>query len=41
MTSLTDKETEEILAKITELEEIINSKDKKKTKWEKAKAVLV
>ena len=41
MTSLTDKETEEILAKITDLEEIINSKEKKKTKWEKAKGVLV
>lgn len=41
MTSLTDKETEEILAKIAELEEIINSKDKKKTKWEKTKSVLV
>lgn len=41
MTSLTDKETEEILAKITELEEIINSKDKKKTKWEQAKGVLI
>lgn len=41
MTSLTDKETEEILAKIAELEEIINCKDKKKTKWEKAKSVLV
>ena len=41
MTSLTDKETEEILAKITELEEIINSKEKKKTKWEKAKNVLI
>ena len=41
MTSLTDKETEEILAKITELEAIINSKDKKKTKWEQAKGILV
>ena len=41
MTSLTDKETEEILAKITELEEIINSKDKKKSKWEKAKSLLI
>lgn len=41
MTSLTDEETQEILDKITELEEIINSKDKKKTKWEKAKSVLV
>ena len=41
MTSLTEKETEEILAKIAELEEIINSKDKKKTKWEKSKSVLL
>lgn len=41
MTSLTDEQTQEILDKITELEEIINSKDKKKTKWEKAKSVLV
>jgi hypothetical protein len=41
MTSLTDKETEEILAKIAELEEIINGKEKKKTKWEKAKSVLI
>lgn len=41
MTSLTDKETEEILEKIKELEQIINSKDKKKNKWEKAKSVLI
>ena len=41
MTSLTDKETEEILAKIAELEEIINSKNKKKTKWEQAKGILI
>lgn len=41
MTSLTDEQTQEILDKITELEEIINSKDKKKTKWERAKSVLV
>ena len=41
MTSLTEKETEEILAKIAELEEIINSKDKKKAKREKAKSFLV
>lgn len=41
MTSLTDEQTQKILDKITELEEIINSKDKKKTKWEKAKSVLV
>lgn len=40
MTSLTNEETEEILAKISELEEIINSKDKWKHKWEKAKKVL-
>jgi len=41
MTSLTSEETNEILEKISELEEIINSKDKKKTKWEKVKPVLV
>lgn len=41
MTSLTDSETEEILAKIDELETIINGQDKKKTKWENAKSVLV
>ena len=41
MTSLTAEETNEILEKISELEEIINSKDKKKTKWEKVKPVLV
>lgn len=41
MTSLTDKETEEIKAKLDELEKIINSKDKKKTKWENAKSILV
>lgn len=41
MTALTDKETEEILTKIAELEEIINGNDKKKTKWEKAKSMLI
>ena len=41
MTSLTDKETEEILEKIKELEQIINSKEKKKNKWERTKSVLV
>ena len=41
MSSLTNQETEEILAKIDELEEIINSNDKKKSKWEKTKPVLV
>lgn len=41
MTSLTDEETQEIKAKLDELENIVNSKDKKKTKWEQAKSVLV
>ena len=41
MTSLTDEQTQEILDKITELEEIISSNEKKKTKWEKAKSVLI
>lgn len=40
MTSLTDKETEEILTKISALEEIIGSKEKKKIKWKKAKSIL-
>ena len=41
MTSLTDEETQEIKAKLDELEKIVNNKDKKKTKWEQAKGVLV
>lgn len=40
MTSLTDSETKEILDKINEIEAVINSNDKKKTKWEKVKPVL-
>ena len=40
MTSLTNEETEEILAKISEIEEVVKSNDKKKTKWEKIKPVL-
>lgn len=41
MTSLTEKETKDILTRLSELEEIINGKENKKTKWEKAKFVLV
>ena len=41
MTSLTNEETEEVLAKISEIEEVVKSNDKKKTKWEKIKPVLV
>ena len=41
MTSLTNEETEEVLAKISEIEEVVKSDDKKKTKWEKIKPVLV
>lgn len=41
MTSLTDDETKEILEKISELEEVINGSDKKKTKWEKVKPIFV
>jgi len=40
MTSLTDHETKEILDKINEIETVINSNDKKKTKWEKVKPIL-
>lgn len=41
MTSLTDEETQEIQERLDELEKIINSQDKKKTKWEKSKGILV
>lgn len=40
MTSLTNKDTEEILKKISEIEEVVKSKDSKKSKWEKVKPVL-
>lgn len=40
MSALPDAEIEEILAKITELENIINSDDRKSKKWEKAKGIL-
>lgn len=40
MTSLTEEETKEILERIDELEEIVNSKDKKKTKWQKVAQIL-
>ncbi len=41
MTSLTNEQTQEILDKISEIEKVVNSTDKKKTKWEKIKPVLV
>lgn len=40
MTSLSEKETEELLQRIDKLEEIINSKDNKKTKWQKVAPIL-
>ena len=40
MSVLPDAEIEEILTKITELENIINSDDRKSKKWEKAKGIL-
>ena len=40
MTSLTEEETKELLERIDELEEIVNSKDKKKTKWQKVAPIL-
>ena len=40
MTSLTNKDTEEILEKISEIEGVVKSKDSKKSKWEKVKPVL-
>lgn len=41
MPSLTNEQTQEILNKINEIENVVNSSDKKKTKWEKIKPVLV
>lgn len=41
MTSLTNEETKEVLTKISEIEEVVKSNDKKKIKWEKIKPVLV
>lgn len=40
MTSLTEEETSEILNRLSILEEIINSGERKKSKWEKAKPIL-
>ena len=40
MTSITEEETQELLERIDELEDIINSKDKKKTKWQKVSPIL-
>lgn len=40
MTSLPDTEIEEILSKIDELENIVNSTDRKTKKWENAKDII-
>jgi predicted nucleotidyltransferase len=40
MSSLPDTEIEEILSKINDLEEIVNSEDRKSKKWEKAKGII-
>lgn len=40
MTSLTDEQTKEVLDKISEIENAINSTGSKKSKWEKIKPVL-
>lgn len=40
MTSLTDSEIEEILSKITELEDIVNSSERKSKKWSKATDII-
>ena len=39
--SLTDEETKDALAKLKELQKIYESKDSRKTKWEKAKKILI
>lgn len=40
MTALPDSEVEEILKKINELEEIVQSNDRKTKKWENAKGII-
>lgn len=40
MSALTDSEVEEILVKIKELENIVNSNDRKTKKWENAKEII-
>ena len=40
MTSLPDSEIEEILSKITELEDIVNSSERKSKKWSKATDII-
>ena len=40
MSALTDSEIEEILLKINNLEDIVNSKDRKSKKWENAKGII-
>ena len=40
MTSLKEEEIQEILQKIDELEQLVNSKDRKTKKWDKAKEII-
>ena len=40
MSALSDPEIEEILKKINELEDIVNSTDRKSKKWDKAKGII-
>lgn len=40
MSSLREDEIEEITSKIDEIERIVNSKDRKTKKWEKAKEII-
>ena len=40
MANLTNDETDEILQKVSEIEDVVKSNDTKKNKWEKAKPVL-
>ena len=40
MSALSDPEIEEILKKINELEDIVNSTDRKTKKWDKAKGII-
>lgn len=41
MSSLSEEQTQEVLETINEIEEIVKSKDSKKTKWGKNKLILI
>ncbi len=41
MTSLTDEQTQDVLSKVDEIENVVKNKGSKKSKWEKIKPILM